>query len=390
MMKKKIGLFGCMVNNDNLGCCALTYSLINSIEQQSKKYNFEVTYVIFERNPDYNKIKNLSETLNIPCKRIESSKSARFIRVYDINENHECKKKIAECDVVIDLTQGDSFTDIYGFNRFISYTLDKKIVEKLGVPLILGPQTYGPYKSRLTKCIAKKTIENADYVMSRDFLSKKYLEGIGICKEIYVGTDLAIGLPYKQGTTISKSVGINISGLLWPDKIEGTETKFSLKCDYKEFMVKTVQLFINKGYKVYFISHVGADYPACCEMKKLFSMATLMELFDTPIAAKSFISQLEVFVGARMHATIAALSSNVPVIPIAYSRKFKGLFENCNYNIGIDLTELDLDASLTQMKRYIENPNSIQEKVSNSSRIAVEKYGTMAEHLGYMIYKKGI
>ena len=32
------------------------------------------------------------------------------------------------------------------------------------------------------------------------------------------------------------------------------------------------------------------------------------------------------FIGSRMHATIAAFSSNVPVFPLAYSRKFNGLF----------------------------------------------------------------
>lgn len=311
-MKKKIGLFGCMVNNDNLGCCALTYSLINSIEQQSKDYNIEVTYVIFERNPDKNKVEKLSEALGIEKDRVISEKAARFIRFYESEANRNCKNQIAKCDVVIDLTQGDSFTDIYGINRFVSYTLDKLVVEGLNIPLILGPQTYGPYRTKIAGCVAKKAIKHAEYVMSRDLLSKKYLDTLKIDKEVHVGTDLAIGLPYQQQKKINKSVGINISGLLWPNKIEGTETKFLLKCDYKKFMEVTVQMFANKGYKVYFISHVGADYPACCEMKKIFPTATLVEPFSTPVEAKSLISSLEVFVGARMHATIAAFSSNVP------------------------------------------------------------------------------
>ena len=38
------------------------------------------------------------------------------------------------------------------------------------------------------------------------------------------------------------------------------------------------------------------------------------------------ISKLDWFVGSRMHATIAALSSGVPCAAIAYSRKFRGVF----------------------------------------------------------------
>jgi colanic acid/amylovoran biosynthesis protein len=388
-MKKKIGLFGCMVNNDNLGCCALTYSLINSIEQQSKDYNIEVTYVIFERNPDKNKVEKLSEALGIEKDRVISEKAARFIRFYESEANRNCKNQIAKCDVVIDLTQGDSFTDIYGINRFVSYTLDKLVVEGLNIPLILGPQTYGPYRTKIAGCVAKKAIKHADYVMSRDLLSKKYLDTLKIDKEVHVGTDLAIGLPYQQQKKINKSVGINISGLLWPNKIEGTETKFLLKCDYKKFMEVTVQMFANKGYKVYFISHVGADYPACCEMKKIFPTATLVEPFSTPVEAKSLISSLEVFVGARMHATIAAFSSNVPVIPIAYSRKFKGLFENCQYDIGIDLTELDTNQSLTLMMQYIDDIEAVQLKVTNSRSIAYSKYNEMTDSLCKAIFKRG-
>ena len=259
----------------------------------------------------------------------------------------------------------------------------------MNIPLILGPQTYGPYRTKIAGCIAKKAIKHADYVMSRDLLSKNYLDTLKIDKEVHVGTDLAIGLPYQQQKKINKSVGINISGLLWPNKIEGTETKFLLKCGYKKFMESTVQMFINKGYKVYFVSHVGADYPACSEMKKIFPMATLVEPFSTPVEAKSFISSLEVFVGARMHATIAAFSSNVPVIPVAYSRKFKGLFENCQYDIGIDLTELDFNQSLTLMKQYVDDIEAVQLKVSNSRSIAYSKYNEMTDSLCKAIFKRG-
>lgn len=387
-MKKTIGLFGCMVNNDNLGCCALTYSLINLIEKQSNLHNAEITYVIFERNPSSKKIIDLAKALCIEKDRIISEKSARFIRLNERKDNEICKRKIEQCDIVIDLTQGDSFTDIYGLSRFISYTLDKLTVEKIGVPLILGPQTFGPYNSVLSKVVAKKAINKADFIVSRDLLSQKCLEGLNVKKEIQVGTDLAIGLPYSANDKNEKSVGINISGLLWPDKKEGTKTNFSLKCDYKNFIINTIQLCIDKGYDVHLISHVGADYPVCCEMKQLYPTVKLVDLFETPVDAKSFISGLEIFIGSRMHATIAALSSNVPVIPVAYSRKFKGLFENCQYDVGIDLTELDERQCLNKLNDYLDDIKEIRTKVSKSRSIATEKYEEMANYLGNAIFKE--
>jgi len=45
---------------------------------------------------------------------------------------------------------------------------------------------------------------------------------------------------------------------------------------------------------------------------------------------------MDLFIGARMHSTIAAFSSGVPVIPIAYSRKFNGLYDTLQYPYYID------------------------------------------------------
>ena len=51
--------------------------------------------------------------------------------------------------------------------------------------------------------------------------------------------------------------------------------------------------------------------------------------------------------GARMHACIAAFSSGVPVIPMAYSRKFKGLFGTLGYDRTIDCMADDEETILT-------------------------------------------
>ena len=51
---------------------------------------------------------------------------------------------------------------------------------------------------------------------------------------------------------------------------------------------------------------------------------------NSPLKAdqtKYVIGLCDVFVGARMHACIAALSQGIPAIGIAYSRKFAGVFE---------------------------------------------------------------
>ena len=47
-----------------------------------------------------------------------------------------------------------------------------------------------------------------------------------------------------------------------------------------------------------------------------------------------------------MHACIAAFSSGTPVVPVAYSRKFSGLFGMLDYKWMVPVTGTDTDTAL--------------------------------------------
>ena len=74
-----------------------------------------------------------------------------------------------------------------------------------------------------------------------------------------------------------------------------------------------------------------------------------------------------------MHATVAAFSSNIATIPVAYSRKFAGLYENIGYDILIDLKSTSLEEALVKTMGYIRNSQEIKEKVSLCHQQVFEK-----------------
>ena len=55
------------------------------------------------------------------------------------------KKEISNCDFFIDLTYGDSFSDIYGFKNLLIYLIPKMLALSTKTTCVLGPQTYGPF-----------------------------------------------------------------------------------------------------------------------------------------------------------------------------------------------------------------------------------------------------
>ena len=74
-----------------------------------------------------------------------------------------------------------------------------------------------------------------------------------------------------------------------------------------------------------------------------------------------------------MHATIAAFSSGVPVIPTAYSRKFVGLFNGVGYKNVVDLRELSTQQSVKRTIEYLVNIENMKEDI--------EKYQLDSEFL---------
>ena len=86
------------------------------------------------------------------------------------------------------------------------------------------------------------------------------------------------------------------------------------------------------------------DYRASATLAEAFPGTVLAPAFQSPSEAKSYIAALDFFMGARMHACIAAFSSGVPVMPMAYSRKFEGLFGTIGYDRTVDCTSETAEA----------------------------------------------
>ena len=82
---------------------------------------------------------------------------------------------------------------------------------------------------------------------------------------------------------------------------------------------------------------------------------------------------MDVFIGSRMHSTIAAFSSGIPVIPVAYSRKFEGLFSSLGYNYVIDAQQCDENEAVKKILEYLNQKEILKQKVNLGMSIAREQ-----------------
>ena len=101
--------------------------------------------------------------------------------------------------------------------------------------------------------------------------------------------------------------------------------------------------------------------------------AIVAPAFRTPVEAKSYIAGMDFFAGARMHACIAAVSSGVPVYPLAYSRKFNGLFvETLGYPEMGDLTVMDSDEITAGLLAAFGKRSDLKKRIEQIDRQIVE------------------
>lgn len=394
---KTIGLLGLTFNSGNKGCEALTYSfmeILNNIYQERETCVEVIVFLpYYFKTVVKTKLLQMLNISTVPCaaeyKHLKIKKA--FYKI-DADKKPILGNEIKRCDCVVDFTAGDSFTDLYGRERFEIRTNIKRQVEELGIPLILGSQTVGPFKSISAQETARLVIEECREVFVRDQQSADCVENLTQRKPVLT-TDIAFELPFIRKTKIEDcfNIGLNVSGLLW----NGGYTKnnqFGLSVDYKKYCISLIEeLLKDRNNRIYIVLHafnqnldyVDNDYAAAVELKKIFPDIIISPLFKTPMEAKGFISGLDILIGARMHATIAAMSAQIPVVPFSYSRKFEGLYESLNYSYMIKGTKQNTQEALDLTLQYVANIELLKSGVYESAKIIKKQRDIL-----YKEYKK--
>lgn len=370
----KFGLLWHSFSSGNLGVGALSIANMLLIDEAARARGITPEFVIIGSSG--------------PCDYPPSAKRFNY-RFIEFNERTLLKsplklfQAIHSCDAIFDIGEGDSFSDIYGRKRLIKLLLSKAMALVGQTPLVLSPQTIGPFKSPLNARAARWAMQKSARVFARDHQSFAALEQLGIGNRDEA-MDVAFHLPFKRSATPRTgpglAVGLSVSALLHHGGYAANGNQFGLRADYRELTELLIRNLIKRGHGVHLVPHViprafpaEDDYEVARELQKDYPELQLAPRFEGPIQAKSYISDLDFFIGARMHATIAAFSAGVPVVPLAYSRKFAGLYQSLDYHRVVDLTTESTDSALHLVLGHLDSREQLQAEVSASAEIIKRK-----------------
>lgn len=381
--KKKIAIVWANPYNKNLGVGALAYSALSLLNDVLRENNIDGELSFFGTTQTGKDSIAIGDQV-IPFNSVYgmdffSFKS--FIKLVFFPKRFHTKE-ILSYDFIFDIAEGDSFTDIYGNERFRRILNSKKFFSFLAKKQILLPQTIGPFKDKKHQEDAFKTMAKLDLVISRDRQSYDYTAKFLPTEKILESIDIAFYMPFVKSNYSNDNihVGLNVSGLLW----NGGYTKnnqFEMKTDYKKLIHSVIEYFSNNDeVKIHLVPHVVPldhvvedDYSVSEELKVLYPNVILAPRFSNPIEAKGYISGLDFFTGARMHACIASFATGVPVFPMAYSRKFNGLFiDTLEYEWMGDCVNKNENEVLNELKTSFIQREQLKNTVEKSLNTIVK------------------
>lgn len=266
---------------------------------------------------------------------------------------------------------------------------------QLGKPVFLWGGSVGPFeKQPVFKKRVRAHLSQMQWIFARESFTYRYLHKELNLNNVSLMPDPAFVLPADplvEARFMRRPnrplVGVNFSPLL--SRFSSLEMH-GLAADFVRWLV------IEKGMQVVLIPHVnpldevGGDYAFLHQLKvNLLSLGDEVQLLPSHLNAiklKHSIAKMDYFVGARTHATLAALSSGVPCLSLGYSIKAQGINHDLlgHQQAVLGLQELSL-ASLKERFSWLEKNKSFM--AAQLSLATIQQRWSLSQAVDLMLSK---
>ena len=359
------------------------YNFINTINDKVLVTEYWRSPYILTRikNKLYNKIPLLKKLVTN-----DNNGQGNFKRAYA-----DCLKK---ADFVI-FSGKDLFCEDYGQKSLDRWMNQLEIAVDMNDKVFLWGVSPGPFSEKNEKrfkklldrvhCITAREIESYNYISSLSF-SKKCFQVPDPAFELLAEKPDCFNLPEKAKGEMW--IGFSISeGLIKYRDLDRTRYLNIFKTALKRLKEKY-------KIRIFLIPHVTVgknnnDYLISSEFKKMLKADNIDAFLPSPdlsgAAYKFIIKNCDCFIATRAHTLIAALSTGVPAVSIAYSIKSYGIIKDCygDANQLIDIKELEHDIIEEKIITLIEKNAELRSIVS---KYAIEMKKQVND--GWQLFRK--
>ncbi len=219
--------------------------------------------------------------------------------------------------------------DASGFAYSDSFSLDRHQREaffgrrwsKAGVPKIMLPQAFGPFRDKEKARLAAEILDQAEVVFARDDVSLANLQDLGIETEVIRSVDFTIGLHPPKMDRVKATPFVAI--------VPNTKIVSSGRATASEYVALLEQYAVaaeRSGREALLVVHEDTDLSIAAEIAGRRGLDIFED--DDPLILKAVLGQADAIVASRFHAVVGALAQGVPSVVLGWSHKYAQLLND--------------------------------------------------------------
>jgi len=402
----RVIVIGAGFGTANCGVAALASGTLTSIYHAYPRAH--VALLDYARKPVTHEFRHAEHVRKIPMIALRFSKNpfqrnhvvrllltAMVLRLFPARRRARLVRRndwlgpIARAHLVGALSGGDSFSSLYGLRRLLYVSLPQLLVLAVGRPLILLPQSYGPFHGPVSRFLAGTILRRAERIFSREE------SGLDVVHQLAPAAAPRSAFAYDLGFALEPRpapakvlaelddllqrgpvVGLNVSGLLFSAG-SASAGAFGLRENYPALMRGLVtHLVSQRGCAVVLIPHVlgrggESDISASLHLLRELPPDVRAGVYrcDAELdhqQVKHVIAHCHLLVASRMHACIAALSQLVPAVALGYSDKFRGVLGSVGAgDLVIDLRQATREEVIAAVDRALDARSALAARLES-------------------------
>lgn len=381
----------------NKGDAAILMGTITELNEFYGSENIEINILTFTPNLDEKKYKSHFKNVNkvksnifnpYPVKKTKFNKGIAIFKMameytyYKINKSRlkklESYKICLDSDLIV--ICGGGFLGGNKYNSLI-HLAQIDLINHLKQPKVLWGTSIEPPTKYMLRKITEKTLSRVNVILPRENVTKSYLNTWYPIENIVNTPDLAFKLENKSYDYIREDikeiknltnkilVGITMREWNFP-KSENPE---KMKKKYLNSLVETINS-LSSTHTFIFVPQVimfGDDDRLFANLVKSMIQDSnnfiVLEKDYSPYELKNLISNLDQFVGTRMHSNIFCASTGKAPVAIAYEKKTNGIMDKLNLSpYVIDIEDITSRKLLGLIQLNQENQDKLNSQTEES------------------------
>ena len=320
-----------------------------------------------------------------------------FVPRYSLDTSSQ--SALAASDVVI-MSGGDVISLDYGLASLYRWTGLAENALALGKPIGMWAASVGPFKREpRVEALVANQLRRYAAISVREGATMDYLSSLGIKSEKVADPAFTLQPEAFDDAALMPAgtegvIGLNVSPLIRgyrPDEA----SRRALDAEIVGFIRELLSSPDSRDFGVLLIPHVGM-LDGSSENSDHHYMQGLLDRADFDAARvrlappvlnaaqiKHLIARCRFFIGARTHATIAAFSSGVPTVSIAYSVKAKGINQDLfgHLDFVLETPEVTAAALLEHLRRLFAAEAKVRSTLDETMPQVRQRAACAADHL---------